>query len=239
MNDIASKSRAKNLPSNGESDNTRRFTTAQFNDENADDWRVSLSVPTTDPNFKEENIRNGLLSPLREIGNRMVFPYTPNIYITHNANYDTMEPVHNNYPFQIYQNSNIDAFTITGDFSVENEEEGRFWVASVHYLRSVTKMAYGESTNKGAPPPVVRLNGYGSYVFNQVPVVVKSFNIVLQNDVDYIQTTVLNEQTPTWVPTESEIAVTVVPAYSRSQVNRFNLGEFVRSGYIGSNEGFI
>ena len=44
----------------------------------------------------------------------------------------------------------------------------------------------------GNPPPIVNLNGYGDYVFNNVPVVIKSFEVSLPNDVDYIETTVGN-----------------------------------------------
>ena len=80
-------------------------------------------------------------------------------------------PIHSNYPFFAYQNSQVDQFSITGDFTVENALEGQYWIAAVHYLRSVSKMAYGNTPNQGSPPPVVRLNGYGDYVFKNVPVV--------------------------------------------------------------------
>ena len=42
----------------------------------------------------------------------------------------------------------------------------------------------------GNPPPVILLNGYGDYVFKNIPVVVKSFSIELPQDVNYIATTV-------------------------------------------------
>ena len=50
----------------------------------------------------------------------------------------------------LYQNSQVNAMTIIGDFFVENEKEGQYWVAATHYLRSITKMAYGASSNAGA-----------------------------------------------------------------------------------------
>jgi hypothetical protein len=38
----------------------------------------------------------------------------------------------------------------------------------------------------GNPPPVVFLNGYGSYVFKNVPVVITTFQTSLSKDCDYI-----------------------------------------------------
>lgn len=235
-NDIASENRRNNLPSNGEPQNQTRITTARWNDEDTNDWRVSLSVPNT-----AEFRGNGpLLRPLKELGNKMVFPYTPNIYVTHTANYEQMSPVHTNWPFQIYQNSSVDQMTITGDFTAENEIEARFWVACSHYLRSVTKMSYGDqSPNRGAPPPVVRLNGYGDFVFNDIPVVVLQYNMNLPADIDYIKTTVDDNGNTSWVPIDSEISVTVQPTYSRDDVNSFDLRKFVTDGYLSSDTGWI
>jgi hypothetical protein len=117
-----------------------------------------------------------------------------------------------------------------GEFTVENSREAEYWIAAIHYLKSITKMAYGESPNKGSPPPVVKLNGYGDYVFNNVPVIVQSFNVTLPPDVDYIQANV--GFNGSWAPAKSEISVVLVPQYSRDKVNRFSLDTFVSGGYI-------
>ena len=61
------------------------------------------------------------------------------------AAYSPIKPIHSNYPFFAYQNSQVDQFSITGDFTVENALEGQYWLAAVHYLRSVSKMAYGNT----------------------------------------------------------------------------------------------
>ena len=108
-----------------------------------------------------------------------------------------MQPVHTNYPFYAYENSRVDQMTITAHFYVQNEIEARYWVAAVHYLRSMTKMSYGLSPNKGAPPPVVRLNGYGDYTFKDVPVIITNFTFDLKEDVDYISTRLTAEESGT------------------------------------------
>jgi len=70
--------------------------------------------------------------------------------------------------------------------NVSDPTEGLYWIAAVHYLRSLTKMFTGLDPKAGNPPPVVKLNGYGQFVFKNVPVVVTAFNTTLPNDCDYI-----------------------------------------------------
>jgi hypothetical protein len=104
-------------------------------------------------------------------------------------------------------------------------------------------MFYGDSSNKGAPPPLVKLNGYGDYVFNNVPVVVTSFASDLPNNVDYIRVPIYTsvtgqyEQQYQMVPTNSTIAITVRPAYSRSKISTFSLDKYI-NGEL-SDKGFI
>jgi hypothetical protein len=211
-----------------------------------EDWRVKLSLPAAFPN-------DTILSPLVETGG-LVFPYTPTILIQHIANYNSLQPIHTNYPFYNYQSSQIEDIVITGDFFCENAKDAQYWVAMLHYLRSVTKMAYGKSPDAGSPPPVVRLNGYGEFVFPNVPVVIRNFTVDLPADVDYIKTQISEEVTEeadgstsvsgsvTWAPVQSQVAVTVVPVYSRAKVSQFNLNTFINGGYLGSGNkggGFI
>lgn len=194
------------------------------------DWRVRLSMP-------EDFKASPLLTPLKKTNNSLIFPYTPSIFITQSANYTPIKPVHSNYPFFAYQNSQVEQFTITGDFYVEDKLEGQYWIAAVHYLRSVSKMSYGYTSKVGSPPPVVKLNGYGDYVFKNVPVVVTSFSVELSQEVDYIYVDSIGTQ-GTYVPTKSNINVTVQPIYSRSSVEKFSLQKFVQGGYLRSG-GFI
>lgn len=197
------------------------------------DWRVRLSIPPNLSAYQDAEI----LKPLRETNNSMVFPYTPNIFITHSANYNKLTPVHSNYPFPIYENSQVDQFIITGEFTAENEQEARYWLAAMHFLRSVTKMAYGRSENQGAPPPVLKLNGYGDFVFKDLPVIVEQFQLNMSGDVDYIQVPGIGSGQGSWVPTKSEISVGLFPTFSRDTVNKFSLDKFVKGEYITQGRG--
>lgn len=207
------------------------------------DWRVRLSVPD---NFKE----NAFLLPLLSTGG-LVFPYTPSILMSHTANYTPTTPAHTNYAMNSFNYSTVDNIQINGDFFVQNSLEAQYWVAAVHYLRSVTKMRYGEaSTDAGSPPPVVLLNGYGDFVFKNVPVVVTSFNVELPQDVDYISCGLNAEaqgdmdvegtyRNVSWAPAQSQLTVQLMPQYSRTAISQFNMNDFVKGNYIKGDGGFI
>jgi hypothetical protein len=111
-------------------------------------------------------------------------------------------------------------------------------------------MSYGQSPGLGSPPPVIKLNGYGDFVFPNVPVVIRNFTVDLPADVDYIKTQIDGEVSVSrgttsldgfsigWAPVQSQVSVTVVPVYSRAKVSQFNLNTFINGGYLGSgNEG--
>jgi len=196
----------------------------------AGDWRVNISVPSV---FKPSVI----LQPLFDTGNKMIFPFTPSILIGHSANYSPIQPTHTNFPFQAYENSNIDAYTITGEFFNENEADAMYWIACLHFLRSATKMFYGESSPIGNPPPVVRLNGYGNHVLNNIPVVITNFTTDLSPDVDYIECTVDGQLN--YVPVQSSITVQCTPTYARRSAARFSLNSYVNGGHTGGDEGFV
>jgi hypothetical protein len=149
--------------------------------ENDDDWRVRLSIPY---NFF---MSSAVLAPLVDAGG-FIFPYVPTITISGSANYDPQSLTHQNFQAVSYQSSNPGTISITGDFHVEDATQAQYWIAAVHFLRSVTKMYTGDTSQHGSPPPVLSLNGYGDFVFKRIPVVVSSFNITMDNNCDYIST---------------------------------------------------
>lgn len=197
-------------------------------DEN--DWRVRLTVP-------EPFSSSPVLAPLTFTGGSLVFPFTPSVIMTHTANYDTLSPVHNNYPFPVYENSQIEDINIIGDFYVENSADAEYWIAAIHFLRSMTKMFYGDTSNQGAPPPITRLNGYGDYVFKDMPVLLTNFTVNLDPEVNYIKAEIPGAEGTTWAPSHSTVTVNLKPVYSRNSVRSFSLDEFVNGNYILDSEG--
>jgi hypothetical protein len=157
---------------------------------NQTDWRVKLTLPS-DGQLRQVFFggENTIMRPLSSF-NGIVFPLTPSVVIQHTASYNPMAMTHSNYPFYAYGHSEVSAITVIGDFPVQNYQDAQHWVATLHFLRAVTKMFFGGENNslKGNPPPILKLNGYGNHVFNNVPVVVTNFTVDLRNSVDYIST---------------------------------------------------
>ena len=234
------------------------------------DWRVKLTIPSNSSLRSMFFSGNGqgntdyrILEPLDNAGG-IVFPLTPTILMQHQAHYSQLATTHANYPYYAYQNSEASYFSIIGDFPVQNQSDAAYWVASIHFLRSVTKMFFGgDDATRGNPPPILKLNGYGNHVFKNVPVIVTNFTCDLRADVDYIATSQgvsidardlqrqrtqgltlqYNSSIPeTWAPTMSTINIQVQPVYSRDTVKKFSMSKFVRgelhnSGADGNTEG--
>ena len=183
---VASAIRAINLPAAGEAIGDVLGAVAEFTDsDNANDWRVRLSLAKW-TSFKGSPV----LKPLKDAGG-LIFPYTPKIGIASSATYGSLSPVHSNYMFQNFKNSDPGKITITAPMYVSDAAEGLYWIAMVHYLRSLTKMFAGNDPKAGNPPPIIMLNGYGNYVFKNVPVVVTNMTVSLENTCDYISVPVV------------------------------------------------
>ena len=179
--DIAGAIRSVNLPAAGEAVGDILSAVATFGGyANPNDWRVRLSLANWS-SFQTSPV----LAPLKDAGG-LVFPYTPKINIKSAANYQAQKTIHTNYAFQYFQNSDPGEIDITAPMYVEDPTQGLYWIAMVHYLRSLTKMFAGNDPKAGNPPPVIFLNGYGNYVFKNVPVVVKSMNVDMDKECDYI-----------------------------------------------------
>ena len=148
------------------------------------DWAVKVTV--SDSVFSDLMSDSPVFPASFKKNKGIRFPVTPFINMSHSAAYDARSVIHNNYPYYAYQNSQVDQMTIAGSFPVQNEKDGQNWLATLHFLRTVTKMYYGGSKNTGNPPPVCRLNGYGDLVYKDVPIVITNFTVELREQVDYI-----------------------------------------------------
>lgn len=173
--------RSATLPRAGEVAGDVMSVISMFEDASIDDWRARLTLPTW-PSFRGSPV----LKPLHDVGG-MIFPYTPTIQLSSTASYSKITPVHSNYQFNAYQHSDPGQIVITAPMNVEDPTQALYWIAALHYFRSMTKMFSGNDPKAGNPPPIVQFNAYGSYVFNNVPVAVQSFSTTLMPDCDYIE----------------------------------------------------
>jgi hypothetical protein len=163
-----------------------QFTLQQrFNTSSQGDWRVRLRLaPGAKYLYRAQD--PGILQPLVPTDG-IIFPYTPTISTQYSAKYDSYNLTHSNYRGYFYQSSQVGDITVTGTFTAQDTAEAEYLLAVIHFFRSVTKMFYGKDPQRGSPPPLVELSGFGEYQFNNHPCLVASFNYTLPNNVDYIQ----------------------------------------------------
>ena len=205
---------------------------------------------------------SNLLQPLLETKG-MIWPYTPNVTFGGAANYSSYHFTHSNYQFWNYQNSAPLDIQITGTFTAQTNEEGRYMVAMLRFLRSATMMEFGIPAAQrgvaGTPPPVLRFNYLGTHMFNNVPVLVRDFSFNLEKEVDYVEVqmpdstglaglggafnnfifgdTIRTEGNRTYVPTRIELVTSlIVQQNTRNVRENFDLNGFKRGDLV--NRGF-
>lgn len=168
------------------------------------DWRVRITAPL---GFGE-----------------IIFPVIPSMTLGFTANYTNVDIVHSNYPFLAYKNSQPNDITISCEWPVETKADGKEYLQMVLLGRTLTKMFYGQGAEVGQPPPICTLKGYGpsgrSIILPDTPVIVKSFQVDLKDDVSYIQ--VDND----YVPRLSSVSITVTPTFSRTAQRSFDLTKY-------------
>ena len=225
VNNVLSLKRAANLPEGAEvfvpQGEAMQLTVA-----NLDDWRVRIDC--------EWSIFDSLLfQQLKDTGG-VVWPYLPSVTVSTKAEYSTIPITHGNYAQYSYKNSVVDDITISGEFSCETNEEGVYWIAATTFFKTATKMFFGQGALAGNPPIICKLSGYGSSIFKNVPVVIKSFSVDLKDDVNYIRCEPSYDTADyTWVPTLSTITVVVAPVYTRQGLRQFNLQNYAAGQMTG------
>ena len=217
--------RLKGLLGNGAKPTEKRQSESSGFSPNKD-LRVKIKIPL--------DYLRGPAEALK-IDGGVVFPFTPQIVVQSRATYGAVAPTHNNYAYYNYQNSQLDPISIVGTFSAQNEKDARYVLGAMHALRAITKMNFGNSKNAGAPPPVCRLDGYGDFQFNNLPVVIGSFFYTLNEDVDYIMA---GSDNKTRVPTRSEFTIECYPAFSRRDIATFDIDKFI-TGELTRSRGMI
>jgi hypothetical protein len=158
---------------------------AQRKQANDGDWRVKLRL-APGAQYLYRAAQPGILQPLA-VTDGVIFPYTPAISTVYKANYSSYNPTHSNFRGLFYQGSQVDDISIQAKFTAQDSNEAQYLLAVIHFFRSITKMFYGQDPERGAPPPLVFLQGLGEYQFNLHPCVVASFTYNLPDGVDYIR----------------------------------------------------
>ena len=227
-----------------------------------EDWRVKVSLaPKSELFYKSSN--PGIMASLIQTQGA-IFPYTPDVSITHTARYAESKLTHSNYAAYFYEGSEVAAITIKGDFTVQTVDEGQYLLAVITFFRSCTKMFFGTQAQAlaGSPPPMVFLSGYGKFYLPNVPCVLTSFQHTMPADCDYIDVVESSSQLNpsgvvpqgsmwksqsalfstaiTRVPVMSSVSISLQPVYSRKAIHEnFNLEKFASGELLSTKGGFI
>lgn len=222
--------------------------------------RLSPSIKAKETVLGSNDCDN-LLQPLWPT-NGVIWPYTPDVVFGAQANYENFQFTHSNFQYWQYRNSTPNDISVTGEFTAQTNEEARYMLAVLHFLRSMTEMEFGISAAQrgvaGTPPPVLRFNYLGSHMFNNVPVVVSSFSYALAKDVDYVEVKIpgseirdtrtvlkaefgngiINKDQRTYLPTKMTLsAVLSIQENPKTVREEFDLDKFKNGDLL--NRGFV
>jgi len=186
----------------------------------------------------------------------VLFPYTPSVTTGSIAEYDQTTFIHSNYSYNAYVRSTPRPISISAEFTAQSNDEALYLLSVLHFFRAVTKMYFGVTpyNRAGTPPPILKFNYLGEYQFNNVPVIVKSFDYTYESNVDYVPVSTANKRAYsagigvnlpinnsggfTYVPTHITVSVDLDTQYIPLQLrNEFNLDEFRQGKLVG--KGFI
>ena len=209
------------------------------------DIRARLSLPQNSDILKTESGKvNPILLPLKKF-HGIIWPYTPTINVSHQAEYGEYDITHSNYPTQYFSKSRPPNLQVSGPLTAQSAAEGNYMIACLHFLRIVTKMHFGMNDEKrGTPPPVLKFSAYGDLMFSNIPVLVRSFAYDLGQDIDYIDIETesaeagfsdgFNTKVPTMMNLVIDLVVQQTPSKLRTTftMNDFKSGKLVKDGFI-------
>lgn len=184
------------------------------------------------------NEPDNIMSILHETDG-LLFPFTPSISVSQTTDYQAMSMVHTNSDVQSYSKTPSVTINVTGKFSVQNQREGKILLAYLHLLRTVSKMYFGEKDAKagkaGMPPPVMVFSGYGNYMFNEIPVVVRGHSFTLDDTTDsvVINTAGGSARLPSLMTITIDLVVQQTPMRQRKE---FSLDEFRTGALLRGSE---
>jgi hypothetical protein len=171
----------------------------------------------------------------------VLFPYTPSIEWSQAVEYSQLSLTHANQDFVSYKNTPSTTIRVSGEFTVQNYREAQYMIAVIHFLRVVSKMFFGKPRPNyptGMPPPVLTFSGYGNFMFNDLPVIVRDHGYSLGKEVDYVDVDLSGGtvRLPSLLSVSMSLTVQNTPKKLREEfnLNKFRTGELMtkKKGWI-------
>ena len=154
------------------------------------DWRVKLQLADNSQRLYKDP-EPGVLAPLFK-SDGVIFPYTPTIQVNYQADYNMTDLTHSNMKARFYSGSQVSDIQISGTFTAQSTEEADYLMAVIHFFKAASKMSYGQDPDRGTPPPLLFLSGFGENQYQKHPVAIHLFQYTTPTDVDYIRTSGAN-----------------------------------------------
>lgn len=170
--------------------------------------------------------------------NGVIFPYTPQISYSQAVSYADLQLVHSNTDYPAYTRTPSVTVSVTAKFTVQNQREGQYALAALHFLRTTSKSHFGENdVTPGLPPPILQLSGYGTYMFNKLRVILKNHSWAFDDTVDFTSVSIGSTvvRLPVLFSVQCELMVVQTPQRMRQQ---FSFQDFA-SGKLMSQGGWI
>lgn len=206
------------------------------------DFRVRLSAQpgagsTTPGGAYGPKSPANLLNPLYET-NGMMFPYTPSISYSEDVEYASQNMSQTNTDYMSYTKTPSVKLTVAGKFTVQSNVEGMYALACIHFLRTSSKMYFGEKAAKqkraGLPPPILLFNGYGSYMYNNLKVILTSHSFNYDEGMDTVLITTAGgtARLPALFSITCSLTVQQTPSKMRKEfdLDAFRTGELMKKG---------
>lgn len=217
---------------------------ATFVDNNSDGSARRARLRPKPSKMFDELLGGKILQPIRA-HNGMVWPYQPLISYQQEVEYAPVSMVHTNQDFYAYTKTPSVKLTCEGEFTVQNQTEGLYALACIHFLRTMTKMYFGQGNHLGTPPPILLFDAYGDYIFNKLPVIVTQFNAGFPKDIDYVPISTAfaiegftNNKGSVWLPSVFTISVSMTVQNMPSKLTTFKLDDF-RTGKLLKDGGWV
>jgi len=174
--------------------------------------------------------------------NGMLFPYTPTINFSQSVNYTDLQLVHSNTDYPSYTRTPTCSLTVSGKFTVQNQREGQYAMACIHFLRTVSKSYFGEADatagTAGLPPPVLVFSAYGTYMFNNLRCILKSHSWTCDEQMDTVSVQIngATVRIPAMFTIQCELTVVQTPQRMR---NVFSFEKFASGALMSGGGGWV
>lgn len=180
---------------------------------------------------RNKNFNQLLANTCKEVAKvGLIWPYTPQVTVAQSIEYQNMDPVHSNQGFLAYAGTKGVTINIAGEFTVQNKVEWDYALQAIHFVRSASKMSFGEnSRDPGTPPPTLLLDAYGPGIFKDFPVIMTNYDIGLPQDVSYV--TFEHNKQGTWLPAHFTLGVSLVEQHTPNELRK----SFVYEDYVSGN----